>query len=89
LIDLGAADAENLQIDTARIDDLPLVLLARRRHFRARDRAARDVNLALGDIEMIEQMFAHEAVVTLRMLRRNREIFVEIVGGARPISGPA
>ena len=57
------ADAEELEVDPARVLDLAFVLLAVRLHLILRDVAPRDVDVLALDVHVVEQVLPHEAVV--------------------------
>ena len=76
----GAADAEDLQIDPTGSPDRLLVLLTGGKHVLPGERSIGDVDRLGGDVEMIEEMLAHEAVVALQRAPIHRPVFVEIKG---------
>lgn len=76
----GAADAEELHVDTAGLLDRPLVALAPLAHRFGFDRPVGNVHVGRIDVDVIEEMLPHEAVVTLQPLRPHGEVLVEIEG---------
>jgi len=74
----GAADTEQLEIDSAGAGDELLVLRAGGGGIRARDGAVGEMRALRVEIDMVEQVLAHEVVVALRLVGRDRVILVEI-----------
>jgi hypothetical protein len=73
------ADAEQLQINAAGGADLFFVAFAHGRDvFR---RAVRHMDVFCRQVQMPEQMLVHEAVVGLRVRRRNANVFIEVERG--------
>src|SRR6478736_3697144 len=84
----GSSNAENLNIDPARSQDLAFVLLAVGKHFRTRNEAVRYVNIFRRNINVIEKLHLHKAAVTLRMMRWQPIVFIEIEGNNVPEREP-
>src|SRR5690606_354671 len=61
----GTADAQQLQVDAAGSFDLPFVLFAERLDFVGLQVAARNVNVSLWNVHMVEERLAHPTVVTV------------------------
>jgi hypothetical protein len=76
----GASDAEQLQIDAARLGNLLFVLLTVGMDLIDRQRSVGNVNVPAGNIDAIEQMFVHEAMVALQLERLHRIVLVEVEG---------
>ncbi len=73
-----AADAEDQEVDAAGLLDLVLVRHAVRLHVLGRDVAAGDVDVLLADVDVVEEVLAHEPVVALQAVRRHRVVLVEV-----------
>ena len=74
----GPSNAKNLDIDPTRSQDFALVLLAVGKHFRTRDEAVRNVHIFWRNIDLIEKLHLHKVAITLRMMRRQATVFIEI-----------
>jgi hypothetical protein len=76
----GATDAEDLEVDAAGGRDHRLVGGAVRVDLGLRHRARGQVGACGVDVHVVEEVGAHEAPVALRVVRRDRVIFVEVEG---------
>ena len=74
----GAADAQELNVDAARLGDLLFVPAAVVVHLLDRQRAIGHVPVAGRDVDQVEQVLAHEADVALQLVRLHRVVFVEV-----------
>ena len=74
----GAPDAEQLQVDAARLGDHLLVAPTGLRDLLRRDRAIGDVDVGRVDVHEVEQVLLHEPDVALQVLGPHREVLVEI-----------
>jgi hypothetical protein len=72
-----STNAQQLKIKSARIGDFVFVRLAIARDLFSRTQSSRR-HIPILAVDKIEQMLTHETHVTLRSIRRNRIIFVEI-----------
>ena len=73
-----AADAEDLQIDSAAVTDALLVISTMGGDIV--DIAVRNVYVAWVDINVPKQLIVHEGMVGLRVIDRQPDVFVEIEG---------
>ena len=73
-----AADAQDLHVDAARLGDLLLVPAAVVVHLLDRQRAVGHVPVARRDVDVVEQVLAHEADVALQLVRLHRVVLVEV-----------
>ena len=73
------SDPQDLQIDPATFDDPLLVPLAERLVIIGR--SGGDVDVLLGDVDVLEQILVHEVVVALRMPLRQTHVLVQVEGG--------
>src|SRR5687767_11700443 len=74
----GAADAQDLEIDSAGGPDAFLVMPAMRVDLTERHGAVGQVNVGTRDVDVVEEMHPHELVIALRVGRLQRIVFVEI-----------
>ena len=73
-----AADAQELNVDSARLGDFLLVPAAIVGNLLDRDRAVRHMPIPRVDVDEVEQMLAHEPHVALQLVRLHRKVFVEV-----------
>ena len=76
----AAADAEQEEVEPARALDGALVLGGVALDGLWREVAARDVDLRLRDVDVVEEVLPHEPVVALEILRRHRHVLVDVEG---------
>jgi len=74
----GAADPQELQVDAAMLADATLVFLTVCMHGVRRHRAARQVHVGRIDVDVVEEMLPHEAVIALKLMRLHWPILVEV-----------
>ncbi len=72
------ADAQDLEVDTARILDRLLVLLAILVHALPGHRPVRDVDVGRVDVHVGEQVLPHESMVGVDAVRGHRVVLVEV-----------
>jgi hypothetical protein len=72
------ADAEDLKIEPAEIANLALIRRAEVEDFLAWQRAIGDVPVLARDVDVIEEVLAHEPHVALQLVRLHRVVFVEV-----------
>ena len=84
----GPADAQDLQVQSAGGRDGLLVAVAEIVHVLHRHRAVGDVDVLRPDVDVVEEILPHEAVVTLQRGGVHRPVLVEVerhdVGEAQP-----
>ena len=76
----GAADAEDLHVDAAGLLDEQLVPRAVVLGLLRRRGAGGDVDVLVGDVDVVEERLPHPAVVGVRVVGRHRVVFVEVEG---------
>ncbi len=76
----GAADAEELEVDSAGGGDGGFVLLAEGGDGFGGEGAVGDVDVLARDIDVVEEVFVHETVVALELAGVHGEVFVEVEG---------
>jgi hypothetical protein len=79
----GPADAQDLQVDATGLADRLLVPRAGLHDPGPRQRAVGDVDLGGGDVQMVEEVLPHEAVVALQGIGLDRPVLVEVEGRHR------
>ena len=71
-----SADAKHLQINTARRTNFSLILPAKLRDIVAH--AIGNMDIFPGNVDVLKKIFPHEAVIGLRVPRREADIFIQI-----------
>jgi len=74
----GAADAEDLQVNAARLSDCPLVALAPAKDLRALHRAIGDVHVSGRNVDVAEQLLVHEPPVAFGVRAGQPVVLVEV-----------
>ncbi len=75
-----AADAQKLDVDAAGLVDSGFVAAAMIGHLVGRNRAVGNVDVVARDVDVVEEMLVHPAVVALQGLRVEAVVFVEVKG---------
>jgi len=82
-----AADSQKLEVDSAEVLDLYLVLLAVYREIERTP--VRHVGIAIGNVDVTKEVFLHEVAIALRMARLQPYIFIQVeacyIGEIKPL----
>ena len=74
----GAADAQNLEVDSSHLPDLLLVATAGGENLAPVKGPIGDMDGVGRNVDMVEEMFPHEAAVALQLVGLHRPVFVEV-----------
>ena len=74
------ADAEQLEVDAARLLNRGLVRVAEGRNLVARERAVGDVDVSRVDVHVGEEVLPHETVVRVEARGPDRVVLIEVEG---------
>ena len=76
----GLADSQDLEIDASRLGDRALVFARVRLDLPAREVPPGNVHVAGLDVDVLEEILPHEAVVAVEALGGHRVVLVEVEG---------
>ena len=76
----ASPNAQQHEVNATGFLNLVLVLQAVPLHLIRRQVAARNVNLILGDVDVVEKVFGHKPVIALQARRVNRVVLIQVEG---------